>query len=305
MSTWIGNPSDRWPLARAVDALGEAARQVARPGPAWIAGLVYPSIALGVTSFLRVVHPGLRDLLGPPTLELPPTTNLALDLVLTAGITLSIVLGFAPLNRLVAGLVRLSTRSAWRRVAGERGSPRLVELWRNGAGLTFSIVGLWCQFVVLTLGAMLLLVLPTHAVLRPLAGAIQDGDVGRALVAGSVLGALVVIGTGYLMAVSVLTQLALHSLAHNRRGVGSALLHGWRIVRHDPWATVRAVSVDLAVSIAFTAGGVVATFLAGPVAGGIVALLALAFVGCTRSAYWARAYRELGGLSPDDGVPGL
>jgi hypothetical protein len=31
----------------------------------------------------------------------------------------------------------------------------------------------------------------------------------------------------------------------------------------------------------------------------------LGFAGVTRAAYWARMYRELGGLSPEDGVPGL
>ncbi len=31
----------------------------------------------------------------------------------------------------------------------------------------------------------------------------------------------------------------------------------------------------------------------------------LGFAGVTRAGYWAQAYRALGGLSPDDGVPGL
>ena len=33
--------------------------------------------------------------------------------------------------------------------------------------------------------------------------------------------------------------------------------------------------------------------------------LTLQGVGVTRASYWARMYRELGGLSPEDGVPGL
>ena len=34
-------------------------------------------------------------------------------------------------------------------------------------------------------------------------------------------------------------------------------------------------------------------------------VLLTGFAGVARAGYWARAYRALGGLSPDDGVPGL
>jgi hypothetical protein len=37
----------------------------------------------------------------------------------------------------------------------------------------------------------------------------------------------------------------------------------------------------------------------------VVGITLTGFAGVTRAAYWARAYRALGGLSPDDGVPGL
>jgi hypothetical protein len=36
----------------------------------------------------------------------------------------------------------------------------------------------------------------------------------------------------------------------------------------------------------------------------ILAALLDAFAGCTRCAYWARAYRALGGLSTLEGTPG-
>jgi hypothetical protein len=105
---------------------------------------------------------------------------------------------------------------------------------------------------------------------------------------------------------AVLTQLALHSLAHNKRGIGSALLHGWRIMRHDVPATVRAVLVDVLLTVAI----LLVTTMVGSVipldaVDWMLSITLAGFAGVARAAYWARAYRALGGLSPDDGVPGL
>ena len=48
MSRLIGLPQERWTLTHAVDALVESARQAASPGLIWLAGLLYPSISLGL-----------------------------------------------------------------------------------------------------------------------------------------------------------------------------------------------------------------------------------------------------------------
>ena len=78
----------------------------------------------------------------------------------------------------------------------------------------------------------------------------------------------------------------------------------------DAWATSRAVLVDLLILVATVS---IWLFLKGPLeilpmGESLVSLTRYAligFAGVARAGYWARAYRALGGLSPDDGVPGL
>jgi hypothetical protein len=134
--------------------------------------------------------------------------------------------------------------------------------------------------------------------------------VHRVLFVGLVLSPIVAILLIYWLAISVLMQLALHSLAHNRRGVGSALLHAWRILRHDVAATARAILVDVLLFLTIVAIWRMVDGLIGDLPGGgwltqLLKLLLVGFAGVARAGYWARAYRALGGLSPDDGVPGL
>jgi multisubunit Na+/H+ antiporter MnhE subunit len=82
-------------------------------------------------------------------------------------------------------------------------------------------------------------------------------------------------------------------------------------MRNDGWATARAVLVDLLLfaTVATIWGAVseMTRFLGhtGLTIAAIVKLVLTGFAGVTRAGYWARAYRALGGLSPDDGVPGL
>lgn len=309
MSSLLGVPTDRWSLARAADALGESARQVARPGLAWLVGLFYPSV------FVAFAHvwparpadrwiefgPWVPD--GRATAPTPGAIVEELAWAVLATLAL-VVLGF-PFSRMVAGLARVGTRSAWERASAPRGQPRLATLWSAGAGLTWPVVGLWTQFLGLLLGAGYVLLLPAIALSTHLRAALH-GDAGpTSILAVSVLGLVAVVGVGYVLALSTLTQLALHSLAHNRRGVGSALLHAWRIARHDGWATVRAVAVDLVLTVVFDALVVTAKLALHHELGTMLVLVVWGFVGCVRCAYWARAYRALGGLSPDDGVPGL
>jgi hypothetical protein len=117
---------------------------------------------------------------------------------------------------------------------------------------------------------------------------------------------------------SLLQQLALQSLVHNRRGVGSALQHAWSILRQDPWAGGRTMTGEILLAVlALVLGGAMHLLSIGPLialgpfAAPAVLLLKLAafgftcLLGVTRACYWAAAYRALGGLSPDDGVPGL
>jgi hypothetical protein len=211
-----------------------------------------------------------------------------------------------PAFRLVAGLARVSPPEAWREACGNRRAPRLRTLWKNGSGMTLSTLGLWLQLVLMVAGALLLILLPAELATRPLVAAHGTPEALRWIMAALLIGPIVLFFACYVLAVSVLCQLALHSLAHNRRGVGSALLHGWRIMRHDPWATARAVLVDLVLTLTvLVLWWVLSTIVQVDWLGIVLFVLLTGFAGVARAGYWARAYRALGGLSPDDGVPGL
>jgi hypothetical protein len=211
---------------------------------------------------------------------------------------------FLPILRLAVGLARSGSARAWREACGDRRTPRLRTLWKSGSGMTLSALGLWTQLCVMFTGALLVILLPAQTAAQHIAGGGHHWL--RMGMAAVVLGPLTLFFFSYALAIVVLSQLALHSLAQNRRGVGSALLHGWRIMRHDTWATARAVLVDFVLSLSvMVLWSFVTELFDVPVLSDVVLVLLLGFAGVTSAGYWARAYRALGGLSPDDGVPGL
>ena len=100
---------------------------------------------------------------------------------------------------------------------------------------------------------------------------------------------------------SVLFQLALHSLAQNRRGAASALQHAWRIARNDPAATARATAVDAVLyftilSLVVGLKAVQHALSLPEILLSIPYLVLVGFGGCARCAFWARAYQSLGGI---------
>ncbi len=216
---------------------------------------------------------------------------------------------FLPCFRLTVGLARIGPARAWQAACGDRRTPRLRTVWAAGKGVTLAAFGLWLQLALMVTAAALLASLPIAALAKVIEGPV--GEAESAALVGAALVPLLLLLFGYVMILSVLNQFALHSLAHNRRGVYSALLHGWRIMRNDGWATARAVLVDLLlfVTVAMVWSIVTETgrFFgkSGADIGAIVKLVLTGFAGVARAGYWARAYRSLGGLSADDGVPGL
>jgi hypothetical protein len=214
-----------------------------------------------------------------------------------------------PLFRLTAGLARIGPAQAWQAACKGRRTPSLATVWAEGKGLVFSAFGLWVQLALMIAVAAFLGSLPVTVLARTIES--RDNEFETAVLMGALLVPIVIVLVGYAIVLSVLNQFALHSLAHNRRGVYSALLHGWRIMRNDGWATARAVLVDLILLITVAMGwAALAGFgkffgKPGIDLAVIVNLVLTGFAGVTRAGYWARAYRALGGLAPDDGVPGL
>lgn len=322
MSLLLGGPHDRLSLARAVDALADAARRAGRPSALWLVGAIYPSLNLNfdlvrgvlalVEEFSGIHLPWAGGMGGFVTLFAPAMP------LLTRGIRgpheLGPVLSLLPLTllscRLVVGLARVSDpmyagSTVELQAVGSSTQtarpPRLRRLWQEGKGLAFVAFGLWGMLLLLLFGAMLVLIAPLVALL-------QLVDVARfsAISAGLLLPVLVLV-LAYAAVLMVVNQLALHSLAHNRRGVASALTHAWRLVRASPLGALRATMVDFVLFLTVLLVDSVLSrtfFRSGPLET-LVVLGLYGFAGVTRAAYWARTYRALGGLSHADNVPGL
>ncbi|HEV8114463.1 MAG TPA: hypothetical protein VGR31_16960 [Planctomycetota bacterium] len=314
MSTLTGTETERWSLSRAIDALSESARQAGHPGLVWFAGLVYTLTAGlgfgwdgGLAQSIDIHVAGAKGRL--PGGFLHSLGNLPFEfLALFALIPCAGIL-FLPCFRLTVGLARLGPARAWAAACGDRRTPRLRTVWAAGKGVTLSAFGLWLQLALMVAAAALLASLPVAALAKVIDGPI--GEAESAALMGAVLVPLILLLLGYVTILSVLNQFALHSLAHNRRGVYSALLHGWRIMRNDGWATARAVLVDVLLFVTVALAWVVVSG-AGKLVGSsgdaiavTVKIVLTGFAGVARAGYWARAYRSLGGLSADDGVPGL
>ncbi len=300
-----GSPSDRFPLARAMDALGDAARQAGRPGLVWIAGLAYPAIGIGI------IGAGPRPVLhfSESSLEGSPFRFLEEAYLPLFAMPFIAVL-FLPLFRLIAGLAKAGSAEAWELAAEGRRNPGLRALWRLGKGLTFSTYGLWLQLVLMQILAFVVLVVPILFAASALSAGAQEDRTLLLLRTGVIIGPFILVFGLYMLALSVLGQFALQSLAENRRGVSSALLHAWRIMRNDPRATGRAVVAEVVLLVVVLGApralaGILGTLPFAAVTCSVLEFALMGFAGVVRAGYWARAYRDLGGLTPADGVPGL
>lgn len=335
MSSILGSPGDRWPLPRAVDALADAARRAGVPGLVWAVGIIYPSLNLSwdlVQSMLAVIEHATGIELGDAGaagalfgLFLPHQyVNVSEDLVWSVVLTLLGLPLLVVFSRLTVGLAKVcdperasrrpgppssgssfTTDAASGSTRAMRPRPlRLRDAWREGRGLGWATLGMWMILAGLLLGAILFLV-------GPLVMIVQLFDLANVSVffVGLLLPVIAVLLL-YTTVLQVVNQLALHSLAHNRRGVASALTHAWRLVRASPWSSARATLVDfvlfltmlLVATVLYTVldTTVVMAWLAP-----ILWLGLVGFAGVTRAGFWARCYRALGGLSADDQVPGL
>lgn len=316
MSSLRGEPGSALTLPGSVDALAAAARRAGRPGAIWLSGMAYQSVVLGWTFGAVVAGPLLQESLLALSLQrvheaapikfhpLPGMADL-LTWVQRNGVGAALM--SAPLIliafRLAAGLARISSEQRWEQARGNRRTPRLRLAWRAGKGLTLSSLAVWLQFLLMMFGATLVFVGPAQLFLRFLQ--LDALHPITAILSGLMVALLLI----YSFLLSILFQLALHSLVQNRRGVGSALLHAWRIAKNEPMATVRAAAADavlyftvllIELALLLSLGWLQATaWLLVPCVLGLIG-----FAGCTRCAFWASVYRTLGGLSTVDDAPG-
>jgi hypothetical protein len=291
-----------------VDALASAARCAGRPGGIWIAGLGYPTIGLGIAAGVLGSAATFGD---TPQLFQAGLPSIARGMGRAiSGLPQGAL--FLPLLfvvfRLQVGLARIAPPSIWNRLSETFGKPRLRQAWRAGKGLTWGSCGMWFMLTLMMAGVIGVLFAPIVLLIQALADSSNPELADLAWVLLLLPGLLILTLYGVLL--SVLHQLALQSLTHNRRGVSSALVHAWRLAKNDPWSTARTVAVDVTLDITVWLISIVLALVSQVVPAGnvlfmLATLMLVGFTGVTRAGYWARAYRALGGLSPDDRVPGL
>jgi hypothetical protein len=321
----FGRPGERWPLSQAVDDLVDAARHAGVPGLVWIAGAFYPSLNLNV-DLARGILGMVERMSGiqiPGDYAVNPLLGAALPFRVASDAPAMLAIASAlawplawVLYRAIGGLARVSDPRLWDAAASGssasgtepdlvaelrgRRSARLRTVWRAGEGLGIVALGLWLVLLALHFGALIVLMGPLVAAVKVLRLSEFDW-----LFAGLLLPVLLLLLL-YAVVLMMLNQLALHSLANNRRGMASALTHAWRLVRAAPMIAVRATLLEIVLfgSVLVLAGFVRGLLFFEPLASLGVFLL-LGFAGVTRAGFWARTYRALGGLSSADRVPGL
>ncbi len=297
-----GGPSQPWSLARSIETLALASHEAARPGSIWLAGVAYQVIVMGWFSGALIAgtlakSPSLGSwsaALRRSSLETLPSLG---EILVHLGKDPSSALVLIPLVlllfRLTLGLARLVRPETWDPI---RRRPRLRRVWTTGRGLTRSGLGLWLQFLLMMMGATLLFIAPA----RLFAHLAPARDIG--ILTAVLSGMLVALLLLYSLLLSLLFQIALHSLVANQRGIGSAVLHAWRIVRNTPLGSLHAVLADAVLTVTVTAIEIAVVLVTSIVSlPGVVTWLVLValtgILGVARAIYWSRVYRRLGGVA--------
>lgn len=313
MSSLRGVPgTDSLTLQGSIEALSAAARRAGRPGSVWLGGIAYQLVVLGWFSGAAVAGPVLRGSFmdvrgsfletGPLRWRwLPGLEQMILSLQRDPQGALLLLPVVLILFRVAGGLARVAAPERWSE-GGRR--PGWGRLWRGGKGLTVSGFALWLQFLLMMFGATLLFIGPAQLFVS----FVHLDEIGAltAILSGVLLALLLV----YSFLLSVLFQIALHSLVANKRGVGSAVLHAWRIAKNDPMGAARAAAADAVLTVTIIGLQIglmsIAALLHLPATLLWISLLGLlGLAGVVRCGFWAQVYRTLGGISTlDPDVPG-
>jgi hypothetical protein len=294
-----------------------------------LSGLAYQSVVLGGTFGVIVFAPvmdkalpgvgqAILDKMGR-TLQVVPEVDSLLDQVMDMGVVSGVL--FVPfallLFRLAAGLGNLSSQDHWDKARGKRPMPTLRAAWKAGRGFSRAGLGMWLLFPLMMFIATVFFVGPIHLFMG-------STDLSGLRFLGTLTaGGLIALLMAYSFLLSILFQLSLQSLVRNRRGVGSAIQHAWRLVKASPRRVLRATAVDMALLLttvmvhlaliyALPGSSTSRAGLSAPEPNpvilqepsswiGLPITLAIAILyavmGCARSGFWTRAYFTLGGIS--------
>ena len=212
------------------------------------------------------------------------------------------------LGRLHAGLAACTSPKSWQSSGDPNKAPGLRSVWAKGHGMSWSSFGITVLLGMMRVIALLFLVgapvLFFQGILT--AGSIEDQSALFAVIYVPLAGILIL----YFLVLGALHQLALHSLVENRRGMTSALRHAWRLLRVNTPISVSYLLVEISCVLVFSltalAIGLSTAIVCILAPLGVLSILALrGFAGVLRAAFWARAYRDMGGATSKDAHGGI
>ena len=273
--------------------LRDAVRRAPLPS---LSGLCYEIMGLawffGVTAGLMLLSMAFDDLslvrkaVGP-LFQVPSVKG-------HIGIFLVVIPILVVCVRVAAGLGAIASDGV-----GQGSGANAWRAWKLGKRDTVSGVGISLQiFGMMAVGTLVLL-----APLVFLSNVMDRETLGLfgIVLSGLALAFMLVYGA----ALGALHELSMASLVRHHRGVGSAILHGWRLMRARPRSSQRMAAAEFAsriiiVGLAITVGRTVAGTVSGTAgwAWGTATLVLLgALVGGLRCHAWSLAYPRIGGLT--------
>ncbi len=282
-STFLRRPDTGEEASR---VLRDAARRAPLPslsglafevmGLAWVFGLVAGLVVLAVLfDEAKLVTSAVG-----PLFDVPRTRQ-----ALSAFVCVAPALFVS--TRIAAGLARIASEGR-----GQGKGANAWRAWRLGRSTQVSAAGVWLQVFGMMTSATIVLLGPV-VLLSRIIGEDHLGPLGVVL-SGLALTFALVYGAG----VGALQELAMASLVRHERGVGSAILHAWRLMRARPSTSRRMAAVEFASRVAIVALALAVGRTAGWPWGLAQLVLLGALVGGFRCHAWSLTYPRIGGLDP-------
>ena len=187
--------------------------------------------------------------------------------------------------RVAAGLAAITEEGT---VQGE--GTNALKAWIRGRRTYLAGLGIWLQIFGMMLTATLVLLTPIVYADRMASN--ETLGVFGVILSGLAASFILVYGA----ALGALQELSMASLVRHRRGVGSAILHGWRLMRARPRSSQRMAAAEFFSRIAVVAVAIVVGNLVGWPWGLAQLVLFGALVGGLRCHAWGLAYPKIGGL---------
>lgn len=163
--------------------------------------------------------------------------------------------------------------------------------WKLGRRDTIASLGIAVQICGMMTAATLVLLTPL-VFFASIVGKDTLGLFGVVL-SGLALAFMLVYGA----ALGALQELSMASLVRHHRGVGSAILHGWRLMRARPRSSRRMAAAEFASRVLVVGVAVGMGRAAGWAWGVAMLVLFGALVGGLRCHAWSMAYPRIGGLA--------